>query len=46
MAEAKAQKLTHADPVKVDSKHYTVEMENEKGLSAGIRPDPHFRPLS
>jgi hypothetical protein len=27
MAHAKAEKLAHADPVKVDPKHYTVEVE-------------------
>jgi hypothetical protein len=28
MAQAKGQ-VAHADPVKVDSKHHTVEVENE-----------------
>ena len=37
MAQAKAQKVAHADPVKVDSKHYTVEVENEKVRVLRIR---------
>src|SRR6266849_1638363 len=30
MAQAKAQKMVRVDPVKVDSKHYTVEFENDQ----------------
>lgn len=30
MAQAKAQKAIPADPVKADSKHYTVEFENDQ----------------
>src|SRR6266487_1044283 len=41
MAEAKAQKVAHADPVKVDAKHYTVEMENEKVRVLRIKYGPH-----
>ncbi len=41
MAQAKAQKVAHADPVKVDSKHYTVEVENEKVRVLRIRYGPH-----
>ena len=41
MAQAKAQKAAHADPVKVDSKHYTVEMENEKVRVLRIKYGPH-----
>jgi quercetin dioxygenase-like cupin family protein len=41
MAQAKAQKVAHADPVKVDSKHYTVEMENEKVRVLRIKYGPH-----
>jgi quercetin dioxygenase-like cupin family protein len=40
MAQAKAQKVAHADPVKVDSKHYTVELENEKVRVLRIRYGP------
>jgi quercetin dioxygenase-like cupin family protein len=41
MAQTKAQKVTHADPVKVDSKHYTVELENEKVRVLRIKYGPH-----
>ena len=41
MAHAKAQKVAHADPVKVDSKHYTVELENEKVRVLRIKYGPH-----
>jgi quercetin dioxygenase-like cupin family protein len=41
MAQAKAQKAAHADPVKVDSKHYTVELENEKVRVLRIKYGPH-----
>ena len=41
MAQAKAQKVAHADPVKVDSKHYTVEVENEKVRVLRIKYGPH-----
>jgi len=40
MAQAKAQKVAHADPVKVDSKHYTVELENEKVRVLRIKYGP------
>ena len=41
MAHAKAQKAAHEDPVKVDSKHYTVEVENEKVRVLRIKYGPH-----
>ncbi len=41
IAQAKAQKVAHADPVKVDSKHYTVELENEKVRVLRIKYGPH-----
>ena len=41
MAHAKAQKVAHADPVKVDSKHYTVELENERVRVLRIKYGPH-----
>jgi hypothetical protein len=41
MAQAKAQKVANADPVKVDSKHYTVEVENEKVRVLRIKYGPH-----
>ena len=40
MAQAKAQKVVLADPVKVDSKHYTVELENEKVRVLRIKYGP------
>src|SRR5712692_2670350 len=40
MAQTKAQKVAHADPVKVDSKHYTVEVENEKVRVLRIKYGP------
>ena len=41
MAQAKAQKMADADPVKVDSKHYTVEIENQKVRVLRIKYGPH-----
>jgi quercetin dioxygenase-like cupin family protein len=41
MAQPKAQIVTHPDPVKVDSKHYTVEVENEKVRVLRIKYGPH-----
>ena len=41
MAHAKAQKVAHADPVKVDPKHYTVELENERVRVLRIKYGPH-----
>jgi len=45
MAQAKAQKVAHADPVKVDSKHYTVELENEKIRVLRIKYGPHEKSI-
>src|ERR1700676_1834355 len=41
MAQAKAQRKAHADPVSVDPKHYMVELENEKVRVLRIRYGPH-----
>ena len=46
MAQAKAQKVAHADPVKVDSKHYTVEVENEKVRVLRIKYGPHEKAMT
>jgi hypothetical protein len=41
MAQARAQKAARADPVKVGSKHYTVELENEKVRVLRTKYGPH-----
>jgi quercetin dioxygenase-like cupin family protein len=41
MASTGASKLTGNDPVAVDAKHYTVELEDEKVRVLRIRYGPH-----
>ncbi|MBZ5582691.1 MAG: cupin domain-containing protein [Acidobacteriia bacterium] len=41
MATQPSPRPVREDPVRVDSRHYTVEMENEKIRIVRVRYDPH-----